>query len=89
MAKIFSVFLFLIFTIPSFSTVNANVIVSSKPAKLLNKLTTEKDIKPKRVFRLKETEKEQHKKKPKNKDKKFIPTESISEDLSVPFPIDI
>jgi hypothetical protein len=86
-----SVFMFLIFTTSSVSNESINISpTSNKQAKIstsdIDKLITDK---PKRVFSLSENKPIKSNEKPKNKDKKFIPTESISEDLSVPFPVDI
>lgn len=81
-----SVFMFLIFTTSSVSNEAINISpTSNKQAKI----STSDIDKPKRVFSLSENKPVQSNVKPKNKDKKFIPTESISEDLSVPFPVDI
>lgn len=90
MAIKMSVFMFLIFTTSSVSNETTDISATSKQTKKytndIEKLITKK---PKRIFSLSDDKPKQNKVKPNNKDKKFIPTESISEDLSVPFPVDI
>ena len=84
------VFMFLIFTTSSMSNeANDKTTTSKKTKKYTNDIEKLITKKPKRVFRLSYNKPDQNKVKPNNKDKKFIPTESISEDLSVPFPVDI
>ena len=83
-------FMFLIFTTSSMSNeANDKTTTSKKTKKYTNDIEKLITKKPKRVFRLSDNKPDQNKVKPNNKDKKFIPTESISEDLSVPFPVDI
>jgi len=84
-----SVFLLLIFTASTLSNDSIKNSISSKQSKSIINQTKVIDKKPKRVFSLSDNATDQNKAKTLNKDKKFIPTESISEDLSVPFPVDI
>jgi len=86
-----SIILLSLLTTSSLSTENTDNTISNQQTKKINNVTGLTNQQSKRFFSLSKKENITEKNKDKNtkKDQKFIPTESISEDLSVPFPIDI
>jgi hypothetical protein len=82
-------FLLLIFTTSTLSNDTIKNSISSKQSQSIINQTKVIDKKPKRIFSLSDNTTDQNKVNKSKKDKNFIPTESISEDLSVPFPVDI
>ena len=82
-------FLLLIFTTSTLSNDTIKNSISSKQSQSIINQTKVIDKKPKRIFSLSDNTTGQNKVNKSKKDKNFIPTESISEDLSVPFPVDI
>ena len=88
MIKKISLMLILIFTAFCINAKNTNNEISQQKFNS-SKNNTNSAKKPKKLFSLSEDKATQKKVNSSKKDKNFIPTESISEDLSVPFPIDI
>jgi len=88
MIKKISLLLILIFTAFCINAKNTNDEISQKQINKPNKHVNLAK-KPKKLFSLSEDKATTKKANSSKKDKKFIPTESISEDLSVPFPVDI
>lgn len=86
-----SICLLSLLTTSSLSNENTDNRISNKQVKKISSAIELITQKPKRVFSLSKIENiiDKNKVQKTKKDQKFIPTESISEDLSVPFPIDI